>query len=254
MNKEKIKEYMVYLGADDAGVASAEDYNSPTSPALESIFPGVKSIAVGVFKELSNCESDNMQVAMGGRLDIIEFVRHFNYKLARFIERELGSKAMSVPPSYPLYMSLETKGVIGDVSLRHAALAAGLGNFGRHNLIIHPKLGSRVVFTAVLTDLELSSDAPVKEELCSDCGMCVDNCPGGALDEKGKTHSFKCLKNSQPYGIASNIKFWSRFAEAEPEEKKKMVKDEEFWRLYQAGFIGFQYYCFNCIKVCPVGV
>jgi hypothetical protein len=41
--------------------------------------------------------------------------------------------------------------------------------------------------------------------------------------------------------------------EVHTEEQKKMVKDVHFWRLYQAGFIGFQYFCFNCIKSCPVG-
>jgi hypothetical protein len=35
-------------------------------------------------------------------------------------------------------------------------------------------------------------------------------------------------------------------------EQKKMVRNVNFWRLYQAGFIGFQYFCFNCFKSCPV--
>jgi len=63
----------------------------------------------------------------------------------------------------------------------------------------------------------------------------------------------KGLRKSQPYGIGSNIRFWSKFVDATPEEKKKMVKDVEFWRMYQAGFIGFQYFCWNCMKSCPVG-
>jgi len=61
-----------------------------------------------------------------------------------FLGKEFKAKAMTVPPSYPLQMSYETKGTLGDVSLRHAAIAAGLGNFGRHNLVIHPKIGTRV--------------------------------------------------------------------------------------------------------------
>jgi epoxyqueuosine reductase QueG len=150
-------------------------------------------------------------------------------------------------------MSYETKGTLGDVSLRHAAIAAGLGNFGRHNLVIHPKIGSRVVFTAVITNLELSSDLPFTEKLCTDCNVCIENCPAHALDEEGKTDDMKCLKNSQPYGIGSAIRFWTKFAESPIEDQKKMVKDVNFWRLYQAGFIGFQYFCFNCMKSCPVG-
>ena len=169
--KEKIKEFVLNLGVDDVGITSVKDYKSTRSPDLQSILPGAKSLVVLAYKELSNCESENMQIATGGRLDTLEFARSSNYRVARFLEREFKAKAMTVPPSYPLHMSFETKGTIGDVSLRHAAIAAGLGNFGRHNLVIHPTIGSRVVFTSVITNLELSSDPPVTEKLCTDCNI-----------------------------------------------------------------------------------
>ncbi len=251
--KTKIKEFSLSLGIDDVGIAAVKDYISPRSPDLQTIFPGAKSFVVLAYKEPSNCESENMQIAMAGRLDIMEFSRSSNYRMARFLEKEYKAKAMTVPPSYPLHMSYETRGTVGDFSLRHAAVAAGLGNFGRHNLVIHPKMGTRVVFTAVITGLELPSDPPVTEKLCTDCNICVDQCPARALDEAGKTDDMKCLKNSQPYGIGSVIRFWTKFAETTSEEQKKMVRDVNFWRLYQAGFIGFQYFCFNCMKSCPLG-
>ncbi len=251
--KQKVKEFVLGLGVDDVGIAAVKVYKSQKSPDLQTIFPGAKSFVVLAYKELSNCESENMQIAMGGRLDALEFARSTNYKVARFLERELNAKAMTVPPSYPLLMSYETKGTLGDVSLRHAAVAAGLGNFGRHNLVIHPKLGSRVVFTAVITNIELPPDPPVTERLCTDCNICVENCPAHALDQEGKTDDMKCLKSSQPYGIGSVIRFWNKFAESPTEEQKKMVRDVNFWRLYQAGSMGFQYFCFNCVKSCPIG-
>jgi len=251
--REKIKNFAREMGVDDVGFAAAKDYKSPRSPDLRSIFPEAKSLVVLAYKELPNCESENMQIAMGGRLDILEFARSCNYKLSRFLDREFKVKAMTVPASYPLLMSYETRGTVGDVSLRHAAVAAGLGNFGRHNLVIHPQMGSRVVFTAVLTNLELPSDPPVSEKLCTDCNLCVESCPSGALNEEGKTDDMKCLKHSQPYGIGGNIRFWTKWIESAPEDQKKMVRDVHFWRLYQANFIGFQYFCFNCMKSCPIG-
>jgi epoxyqueuosine reductase len=250
--KEDIRSYALELGVDDLGFAAAQDYHSPLSPSLESIFPGAQSLIVLAYRELDNCESDNMQIAQGGRMELMEFSRSNNYKLARYLRNQHQAKVMTVPPSYPLEMSLKTKGAVGDVSLRHAARAAGLGDFGRHNLIIHPRFGSRVVFTALLTDLPLESDPPA-ENACINCDICVDACPGGALNDEGKTHLMKCIKNSQPYGISSAIRFWSRFSESTPEEQKAMLVDEHYWRLYQAGFIGFQYFCFNCMKSCPVG-
>ncbi len=251
--KEKIREFVLGMGVDDVGFAAVADYHSPRSPKVETIFPAAKSMVVMAYKELSSCESPNMQIAFNGRMDVMEFSRSCNYKLARFLEREFEVKAMTVPASYPMEMSLKTMGSVGDVSLRHAAVTAGLGAFGRHNIVIHPKYGTRVVFTAVLTDLDLPSDPPVREDLCTQCNLCVHSCPAGALDEEGKTDVNKCLKNSQPYGIGGNIRFWNKFVDSPPEEQKKMFKDENFWRLYQAGFIGFQYFCFKCFKSCPVG-
>ena len=251
--KEKIREFALAVGADDVGFAAAADYDSPMSPALDSIFPGVKSLIVIAYRELATCESESLQVAMNGRLDLMEFSRSISYQVGRFVQSKCGAKAMTVPISYPLQMTRETGGAVGEVSLRHAALAAGLGTFGRNNLILHPKLGSRVLFTAILSDLEFESDPHVEESLCDDCQLCVQACPASALDDEGKTHVMKCIKNSQPYGIGGAIKFGMKYAEAVPDEKKEMLSDPHFWKLYQASMIGFQYFCWNCMKECPVG-
>ncbi|NPV93023.1 MAG: epoxyqueuosine reductase [Firmicutes bacterium] len=251
--KERIREYVLGMGVDGVGFASADDYQSPRSPRIETIFPEVKSIVVMAYKELSSCNSDNMQIAMNGRLDLMEFSRSCNYRLARFLEKEFNAMAMTVPISYPLDMSQKTMGSVGDVSLRHAAVAAGLGVLGRHNLVIHPQFGTRVLFSAVLSDQSLSSDPLVMNELCIQCNICVDSCPVGALDEEGKTDILKCIRKTQPYGIGSHIQFWNRFVDLSPEEKKKLFKDDHYWRLYQSAFIGLQYFCFNCEKTCPVG-
>jgi len=251
--KEKIRSYVLGLEVDDVGFGAASDYQSPLSPKIETIFPGTKTLIVMAFKELSNCESDNKNIAMGGRIDIMEFMRSCSYKLTRYLEREFKVKAMSTPLSYPMSMTPEMKfGLVADFSQRHAAIAAGLGNWGRHNLVIHHTLGSRVLFTTVLCDLELPPDPPCTSDLCIQCNICVENCPGGALDEEGKTHQVKCMKFSQPFGLMRNIGFWNRFVDGSPDERKKMMSSPEYMGLYQAAFIGFQYQCFNCAMLCPI--
>ena len=252
--KDTIRNFAMGLGIDDVGFAAVRDYNSPRSPQINEIFPDAKTIIVMVNRELSHSVSPNMRIAMNGRLDVMEFARHCNFELARYIERQCNARAMSIPLSYPLDMNpATTGGMVGDISLRHAAVAAGLGSFGRHNLVIHPRLGSRIVFCGILTDLALLPDPPSAEDLCTKCDACVRACPAGALEQEGRTDVYKCIKNSQPYGLGKIISFWNKFIGNSPEEQKKMFFTQDFWQIYQAQFIGFQYFCFKCFSVCPVG-
>jgi len=99
--KDEIKDFVLGLGVDDVGITAAKNYKSPRSPDLQGIFPGVKSLVVLAYQELSNCESENMQIATGGRLDALEFARSSNYRVARFLEKEFKAKAMTVPPLVP---------------------------------------------------------------------------------------------------------------------------------------------------------
>lgn len=250
--KNKIRDYVLSLGVDDVGFASVKDYNSPRTPDIKTIFPEVKSLVVVALREGSHIYSPNPRIAMTGRLDIMEFGRSVNFKLARFLEQECGAMAMSVPLSYPLDMSPRKMGVIGDISLRHAAVAAGLGVFGRNNLVLHPKFGSSVLFASVMCDLDLPSDPPISEEICTECNICVESCPAGALDVEGQTDAMKCLKTCQPYGLGRNMSFWSKLTGKTPEEQKKMFFTEDYMTMYQAQFIGFQYYCFKCESSCPL--
>ncbi|MCF8053839.1 MAG: epoxyqueuosine reductase [Deltaproteobacteria bacterium] len=253
--KAQIRHYaLTVLGVDDLGFGAVDDYQSPLSPKIDTFFPKAKTLIVMAFKELANCESDNAYLAMGGRLDAMEFIRPCNYKLARYLEKEFAMKAMSTPPSYPLKMSPENRyGLIAEFSQRHAAFAAGLGTWGRNNLILHPKFGARVLFCTIISDVPLPPDKPCQENICNNCNICVEQCPGHALDGEGKTNEILCLKHSQPFGIAGNMRFWKKFAQSDIEEQKKMVASPEFMSLYQASFIGFQYFCFNCTKFCPIG-
>jgi len=156
-------------------------------------------------------DSKNPRFNIAGRMAVMDTSKSHLYLMARLIEKQTGKKASPILSSYPLDMEAPTLGLVGDISLRHAAVASGLGVFGRHNLVIHPRFGSRLSFTGLLTEMPLSSDEPLKEELCNDCGLCVDACPGKALERSGKTEELKCLRASQPFGIPAMIGYMRKF-------------------------------------------
>lgn len=65
-----------------------------------------------------------------------------------------------------------------------AARAAGLGDIGRHGLLINPIYGSRLRLGAVTTNLPLLTDAPSNfkvEPFCLICEKCVRTCHAQAI-------------------------------------------------------------------------
>jgi reductive dehalogenase len=64
------------------------------------------------------------------------------------------------------------------------AIKAGLGEYGRHGLLITPEFGPRVRLGKVYTDLPLAHDQPIRfgvKEFCAICQRCVKGCPVKAI-------------------------------------------------------------------------
>ncbi|SDH98423.1 4Fe-4S binding protein [Desulfosporosinus hippei] len=251
MEKE-IREFTLSIGVDDVGFANAFDYNSPKSYEITKFLPDAKSIIVLAFKVLSSCESPSLSIALNGYLDLEQFARNASYRVARFLENKFRAKVANIPWTAPFEIHNDRR-AIADFSHRHAAVAAGLGSFGRHNLVIHPQFGTRVNFVSIITNLDLHPSPRSNEDFCIHCNLCVENCPGKALDIEGKTDLMKCMPHSLPYGVRTEIMFWNQLFGASTEEKKKMLMSEEYQRIRESHHLGNQYQCFNCMKSCPVG-
>jgi hypothetical protein len=166
--KGKIGSYVMDLGVDDVGFANIADY-CPPSFNLESIFPEAQSIIVLAFKETFSCECPDNAIAKNARFDLTVFARSCTYNTARFIEKEFGIKTISLPLSYPLDASGNTREPCFETAIRQAAYTAGLGYFGNDGIIIHPCLGCRVFFAVIFTELDLPSD-PISTQILS--GVC----------------------------------------------------------------------------------
>ena len=250
--EEEIRDFILGLGADDVGFARCSDYDSPRSYEIGRFLADAASIIVVAFQVLSSCESPSASVALNGYLDLGAFARTVSYRVAHFLENRMGASVAAIPLSYP-YEIHNDRRAVADFSHRHAAVAAGLGTFGRHNLVVHPRFGTRVNFVSFVTDLALAPSPRITGDLCVHCDLCVKNCPGGALDQEGRTDLMKCMQHSLPYGVGADAAYWGKLLNSSPEEQREMLKDERFARLRQSLVLGNQYQCFNCMKSCPVG-
>lgn len=68
-----------------------------------------------------------------------------------------------------------------------AALAAGLGELGKHGSVIHPKLGSSFRLSSVATDMPLQADGPANfgaDDFCLRCQACTNACPTDAISSE----------------------------------------------------------------------
>jgi len=98
-----------------------------------------------------------------------------------------------------------------DVILPPLAVAAGLGEMGRHNILISARYGSRVRIGAVTTDLPVAHARPVSlgaERFCRLCKKCADNCPSRALTRGEKEPVRGVMK--WPTRVEHCMAYWQR--------------------------------------------
>ena len=94
------------------------------------------------------------------------------------------------------------------LSHKHVGRAAGLGWFGRNNLLVNPALGGRFRLVTVLTDMPLDPDTPSAES-CGTCRACLATCPAGAIKDRREdfdhTACFEKLKEFQRQRLVSQF-------------------------------------------------
>lgn len=111
------------------------------------------------------------------------------------------------------------------------AIQAGLGEYGRHGLLITPKYGPNIRIAKVFTDLPLLPDQPIEfgvKQFCESCRKCANNCPVRAIPQNEPT------TKPPNFSSLSGIKKWTVNAE----------KCFKFW-------VGMNTDCAICIRVCP---
>jgi epoxyqueuosine reductase len=100
-------------------------------------------------------------------------------KITAWIQGQ-GYDALPIPASQIMDWDKQ----IGSVSHREIARLAGLGWYGRNNLMVNPLYGSQVRYVTILTDAPLKTDTEIAGA-CGACRRCVAGCPAAAITDKG---------------------------------------------------------------------
>lgn len=248
MNKEKINHELTLKlrklttlnGGDLFGVASSQSLSAaPEKFRPQDLMPGCRSVIV-VGKRLSDATVETTPSRMFDTLyfAVNGFLDQLILKITDTLIRE-GCQAVGVGPH-----SLDGKKLRGDISQKHAAVAAGLGRFGLQSLVLTPEFGPRQRWGTVLTDALLKTDVLLEENLCQPekCRqICLTSCPAKVFsprDPEGIT---------DPHFLPGGLwYYWNidRFAcSAYRADRKK----ESGW-ITEGGHA-----CAVCLKVCPVG-
>ncbi len=220
-----IKKTAYYLGASSVGICKLDrrwlysnSFHPHTHEHTPVDIPEEFEYAVVMAHEM-NYELIQTSPAFGGfastgrGYSMMAFVAS---SLAHYI-RSLGYKA--IPSGNDTALSIPI------------AVDAGLGELGRHGLLITEKFGPRVRLSKVFTNLPLVPDKPIElgvQAFCNNCKQCSKECPGRAIPFGEPTTEGPTLSNN--HGI---YKWYIN-----PE------KCLDFWGKNNGS-------CTNCIRVCP---
>jgi len=212
---EKLRVHALGLGAELYGVASAGAYAArfPDKPQPTQFVENAQSIIViglpfepGTVStvlrpELSGLRSNATEQVATSHAQPLGAERFFlgvetvlldhelnwiGYKIAKFL-RKNGWSALYLPAG-------KQNGRFRTAPFYHmpAMYLAGLGTLGLNCSILTPQFGPRVFVTSIITDAQLPAGQQMDEELCTQCGLCEQNCPIGAIDGKGWKNPFAC--------------------------------------------------------------
>ncbi len=199
-------------GADMCGIAAyderwtyTERFSAATESGKENTVPTEVSTVIVIGQAMDERLIDTAPSALSGAatgmgysqdavvlLTIAQFIRNLGYTAIP----SMNDTALAIP----------------------YALQAGLGEYGKHGLVITPEFGTSVRFGKIFTDLPMSVDEPIRfgvAEMCNICNACSKACPSRAIpngDVSVKIHNKSNIRGVRKWTIDGEkcFSYWSK--------------------------------------------
>jgi len=255
LSAEEIKAWALECGADDVGLVELErpglakwrDSTLQAFPRTQTLISMVMGLNPANLSATNRALSDREYLRAFYKADDIgaELAARLN---------EAGVPSLYYPAGFPMNMENWPEGM-WQVSHKPVAEEAGLGKMGLHRLLIHPKLGSRVILSTVLAAARADVyDQPLAYEPCIGCKLCAAVCPVGAVQAGGAFNFVNCLTHNYRDRMGGFIRWTQALAESKSaKDFRRRVSDAETVSMWQSLSYGICNKSSYCMAVCPAG-
>lgn len=256
-----VKEAVLAEGIDLVGIADAGGLglSYPPRPPRELMPTAQSVIVMAVGHSMGAVNAPYLKLWTRNKMETSRLLDRTAEKVARLLERN-GYMSLPISADKPVEVyrqdpvtgrRLRYTRVAGQLSLKHAAVSAGMGQIGRSNLLLTGEFGPHQRLGAVLTEAPLEPDALKEMSLCNDCRSCEEACPVGAL--KNGVHDVDRCFNYWAYGLELmrprsplELPAYLRMLFRQARSRSLLVEVGQ-------NFITDVDYCIECMKACRPG-
>lgn len=183
----EMKEQWYYTHDQGKEIIISDEFTDPEITETYCHIPKSMKYAIAITIPLEGSVAKFTPTRFGSASDNLGYsqMSEVTSKIAQFI-RELGYKAIPMGNEWALSIPV--------------GIDAGLGELGRHGLLVSPEFGSNCKVCKVITDMPLAVDKPISfgvAEFCRTCKKCAEACPSKSISmDTDPSYDTACPSNN----------------------------------------------------------